>query len=86
MGLSALDNPPSQIQRQWFQTGDLLSASVKSGGPQIDRDAWPSPGSSLKEGLLSGRVKVLTQTDLPEWRNKEDGGIRLTSIILSRRN
>ena len=54
--LSALGNFPSAIQRRGFRTVDLLSAFVKPGGSQIDRDARPSPDFWLKEELVSGRV------------------------------
>ena len=61
--LSALDNLPSQIQKQWFRPVDLLHASVMQGGAQIDRDARSSPDFDLKADLLSGRVMALTKTD-----------------------
>ena len=69
--LVALDNLSSQIRKQWFHTADLLSAFVKSGWSQIDRDAREYPDFVLKAEILSGRVKVLTKTDFPEWLNKE---------------
>ena len=69
--LSALDNLSSVISRQGFRTVDLLSAFVKPGGSQIDRDTRQSPDFSIREELLIGRVKVLTETDRPEWHNKE---------------
>ena len=68
--LSALYNLASQIQRQGFQTADLLSAFVESGGSQIGRDDRSSPDFDLTEGLLSGRLKGLTKTDRPGWNHK----------------
>ena len=69
--LPALGKLYSAISRRGFQTVDLLSAFVKPDGSQIDRGDRLSPDFSLKEELLSGRVKVLTKTDGLEWRNKE---------------
>ena len=84
--LSSLDNFARVISRGGFQTVDLLDALVNPDGSQIDRGDRSSPDFSLKEELLSGRVKVLTKTDFPEWNNKEAAKNTSYSIILSRGN
>ena len=65
--LSALDHMSGQIQKQGFQTADLLSAFVKTVDTdgKIDPEARSSTDSDLKAELLQGRVKVLTKTDSP---------------------
>ena len=70
--LPSLDNTTSEISKKKPQAADLSSAFAKSGGPEIDRGARPSPDFDLKGELLSGSVKVLTETDCPELHNKEE--------------
>ena len=51
--------------------GRFVSAFVKPDGPQIDRGARMFPDFNLKDEILSGLVKVLTETDFAEWNNRE---------------
>ena len=68
--LSALDNLSIEISKKGSQTADSMSDFVKPAGSPMGRYSRMSPDFDLKEELLSGRVKVLTKTNCPEWHNK----------------
>ena len=80
-GISSLCNLSRMITSGGFRTGDLLSAFVKSGGPEIDRFARLFRDFDLKEELLSGRVKCLTKIDPPNGIIRRSLSIRHISII-----
>ena len=71
--LDDLDYLSVQIQKQGFQTTDVLRAFIKTGGPgdQIDLANRSSGDFGLRAELLQGRVKVLTKTDCAEWHCKD---------------
>ena len=69
--LRPLDNLPGEISQPGFGTVDLLSAFVKAGGHAMDLANRLRPEFGLKEGLLIGRVKVLTKADCLAFHDKE---------------
>ena len=83
--LSSLDYLSDQIQTKGSQKVDLLRAFIKTDGSQIDIETRPSGDFDLKADLLHGRVKVLTQTDRPEWHCEEAKNTRRISTIPHRR-
>ena len=58
-----LGNLPGEMSKKGFETGDLLSAFVKTGWSAMDQTGRLSAEFDLKEELTIGRVKSMAKTD-----------------------
>ena len=65
--LSSLDNLPIGISKKGFKAVDLLYAFAKEGGSSMVLANRLSREFNLKDALLSGRVKVLTENRSPRF-------------------
>ena len=70
--LDAFGNRMGDISKKGFKTADLLPEFVNAGGSETGLANLLPMGCDLKEQLLSGRLKVLTQADRNAWHYKEN--------------